>query len=448
MTTTMKRTAGRRRLDQKLNPVRQHLERKYPGNDVKGIAAFRPDIDVASMRSARQAAQPTIDTSNWLWMLEHNRRHAQQDYELAHAGRFHWRTNPADYKELAQLMQQSMQDQSLQVELAQYRNFEITSDIQAIPFALGAFQQINLSADELPQMITPRTRQYFNVRYIGQDGGARQDQWRTARQAVNIEMRLLSTDRVEYPLMDLQQGDVNEFDIINAQLRFDMEMKIETAALDVLNANYSATGIKALLNVHPTINKDNIPDGNYLDLRDVPTYGPLNVFTITRLKAILNHMAMWGFGFDPDGPISLSTMIMSPLNARDSWDYIDLVSGWDTEGKTWGTPDTSGRLSDDPRTTVPTAMREQIWSGGGMLQNAWGYRWSTQYNPRLSKGRLYIFTNQPVGWFFTKTEWDRIIEWRDLPDFIEQNIGAVLHRRAIQFFMPDLWRYRFLVVDF
>src|SRR5690606_29516648 len=92
-------------------------------------------------------------------------------------------------------------------EIAAYRQFELVRpEINAIPFALSAFQQINLSNDELPLIIRPMSRQYFNVYWNAIDGAPRQNQIRHTKEVEQILMRYVSTDRVEYPLYDLQQG--------------------------------------------------------------------------------------------------------------------------------------------------------------------------------------------------------------------------------------------------
>lgn len=409
------------------------------------------DMDIANLRNTLQNTElqsgeevPRIDTNGMTWMLPFNRQKMARDLEIAHGGRYNWRFNPDDRKEYSSLIQRSMEDPEAKAELASYRTFEISTDVMATPFALGSFQAINLSADEMPLIVTPPVRQYYNVYWIGQDGGARHAQWRGSASMQTLEMRLVSTDRVEYPLMDLQIGDVNPIDNVNASLRFAMEQKVEDLALEMLIAGKTVSGLRAQLQVHPNVIQANIPDTNYLDLTDTSVYGTANVFTILRLKAVLRHMAMWGYAqVDPAGPISIQNMIMSPENSTDAWDYVDLVSGWDTSGETWG-----GRPVDNPRETVPQALREQIFSGGGMVQQAWGFRWNTQFNVRVAKGRMYVLTNQPIGWMFTKSEWDRVIEWKDTPDAIEQNIGQILYRRALNFYQPELWKYRYLIVDF
>ena len=415
----------------------ERADAMFPDSDAN-IRCGHLDVagEIASIREHRQARQSFEDFDGADWMLDCNSRRILQSIQDSAEGFYNWRDNANDRAELASMMQQAYDDAQAAKELASYRQFEVTSDLLAIPFALTAFQSINLSADELPQIITPKARQYFTVRYMGQDGGARQDQWRTTRSAEEIEMRAISTDKIEYPLLDLQQGNVNEFDKINAQLRFDMEMKIDELAKAMLDAGVVTSGIKDLLNIHPRINQTNIPDDNYLDLTSTGTYGTAHVLTIQRIKAILARMSMWGFGLDPDGPVRIKSMIMSPLHARDSWDYVDNVTGWNTTGES------------NPVNTVPRDTRNSIFAGGSMVTSAWGYNWNNIFNTQLAAGRLYVLTNQPVGWYFTKTNYDRMIEWKDQPDNIEQNQAQVLYRKALQFHMPDLWAYRFLVVDF
>ena len=192
------------------------------------------------------------------------------------------------------------------------------------------------------------------------------------------------------------------------------------------------------MNIHPNIAQNAIPDTNYLDLTNVGTYGTANTWTIARLKALLNHIAMWGFGLDPAGAISIRTMIMSPLNARDSWDYVDLVSGFDSSGS-FG--------QQIPNNTVPQSVRENIFNSGSMIQSAWGYNWQTQYNPQVTKGRAYVFTNLPLGWYFTKTEFDRTITF-DGPEQQEMNYNQIVMQKPLRFVVPDLWKYRIVIIDF
>lgn len=429
-TKTSQKVSPRKALDKRLGMIDR-------GERVEGFAAGGMVSDIANCRRAIRNANPEPLKGCFSWMLDYNQEKYQRDLAHAIEERFD-RNDPDQADQLSDLIRQSERDKDVARELADYRTFEITSDILATPFALTPFQAINLSDNELPQIMTPQARQYFTVRWMGRDGQSRQDQWRSARSAQEFELDMLATDKVEWTLRDIQEGDVSEFSKINDQLRFDMEMKIDSLALDNIIAAKTTSGLRSLMNIHPNIDQNAIPDSNYLDLTDVPTYGTAQVWTLPRLKALLNHIAMWGFGLDPAGAISIKTIIMSPLNARDSWDYVDLVSGYDSTA-TFG--------QNRPDRTVPTSVRDAIFNSGGMIQSAWGYSWQTQYNPQVLKGRAYVFTNLPIGWYFTKSGMDRTIVF-DGPEQQEMNYNQIVHQKVLKFILPDLWKYRVVIIDF
>jgi hypothetical protein len=147
------------------------------------------------------------------------------------------------------------------------------------------------------------------------------------------------------------------------------------------------------------------------------------------------HIARFGQGINSDGGMSISNIQYSPENLQDWWDFVDLVSGFD-----------SNILEEDPKNVVPTAIREQIFSTG-MMNSAWGMSWSSQVNATIPKGRMYVFTNQPIGWMFTKTNMDKLLRWEG-PDQQEMNLAQILWQRAMMFVQPDLWRHRYVVIDF
>jgi len=430
------------------------LEAKYPGgkNSVRiepnsgyatEVASLRSNPNVSGDEGSRRARLPKMP-----WVLDVNRDKVSRERANLNDNRYHWRTNPDDYQEYQRRIIEGYSEKGEKArEVASYRQFEITSDILATPFALGAFQSIDLSADELPMMITPMSRQYFNVRYIGQDGGTKQVQWRGSNSALSLDINMLATDKIEYTLFDLQEGQLNEVSKVNAQLTYDMERKIENLALTSLESGQINSGLKDLLNIHPDVDLNNLPDENYIDLSGA-AYGTNNKWNLVKLKAVLHQISRWGYGFSPDGPISIQTMIMSPQNANDHWDFVDLVSGFDSGAETWHNEGIGPGGQDNPSNIGPSGMRDQIMSSGSVVQSAWGMSWNTQFNTRMPVGRMYVLTNQPIGWYFTKSSFDAFISWDGQPDNIEQNYGQSMLRKAIMFYMPELWAYRFLIVDF
>lgn len=401
------------------------LDQKFKGERLQ--ASPLPPMEMAS---ASNPVPANRIQQSLKWMLPDNARRRSQEMADNASRRFDWRHNQEHRETYSRLIRQSFEDRQKRKELAQYREFEILSDLFAIPFAMAPFQAINLSADELPLLLFPKARQYFTVRYLGNDGGARQDQWRQTKDVEQHEMRTISTDKVEFPLVDIQQGNVNEMSTIQDQLRFDMEMQLDKEAQDVIDGLETDSGLRALLNLHPLINTANIPDRNHLDLSD-----GTQELTIGKWKSILDHVASFGQGVDPDRSLTISSVIMSPQNLRDQWDFVDLVSGFSG----------AGTVQPDTDEIILTSTREEIFNTG-MMNSAWGFSWTSMANARLAKGRMYVFMNQPVGWFFTKTELDRLIIW-DGPDEVAENYGQIVWRRVYQFVTPDLWKHRILIVD-
>lgn len=348
--------------------------------------------------------------------------------------------NDAERKAYADKIRQSMHDEQVKSDLAAYRQFELSGDINATMFALVAFQQINLSGDELPQIIFPRGRnaQRFAVRSESFHGGSLSDQWRTSITATELDLEYIATDKVEYPTVDLHAGNVQEEQNVLSILAEDMDFKFDALALAQIDAAKTTSGLRDLLSIHPNVKTANIPDTNYLDLTDVGTYGTAHKITLPRLKAILKHIVLFSAA-DPRRAIRPTSFIMSPQHAEDVWEFVDLVSGYDD----------SNILTSDPKNTVPTAVREEIFRTGAFTQ-AWGHTFNWQLNSSMDTGKLYIFTDQPLGWLFTKTEMDRTIQYNETnsPRHAEYSYGEVMFKRALRFYVPDLWKHHVVIVDF
>lgn len=418
------------------------------------MLASVPDVASECQAVVQAASDGQSYVPDFQWMLPMNRQKIRKEIEISSRDRYNWRTNPQHYQELKEKLMASadITNREARMEMASYRRFELTSDLLATPFALSAFQSINLSNDELPMMVTPPARQYFDVRWIGNDGGARQAQWTRQSSATISDMRTLATDKVEYPLMDIQEGDINTSAMVDQELRFSMEMKIEDLARASMDAGIITSGLRDILNIHPRINQNNIPDSNYLDLTGAG-YGTQGYLTMERLKAILYHISLWTAGVTSDGPFAMSSMIMSPQNRRDSWDYTDIVTGWDSSAKPWdmngGTENRVGAGGyANPKNTVTKEQRDMIFSTGNHIASAFGFNWLNQYNSRLDRGRLYVTTTKPIGWYFQKTGMDKHIVWDGEPDNIEQNLGQAMYMKVLAFYMPELFAHHYLVVDF
>jgi len=413
----------------RMNPAKkQELDYKFPGGGNQVVV--RPlTNDIASARAG------DCQVSDIPWVLRAN-RHLDKRIELANENKFDL-FNTDEREKFSSLISESAKSELRDKELADYRIFELTSDVMASPFALGAFQNINLSAGELPAILTPMSRNLntFTVRTISQNGGAREAQVRTSRSLAQYEMEMVSTDKVEYNLIDIQTGEVEEFEKVNQKLQYDLEIKIDKWAQDQLDAAKTTSGLRDLLNFHSLIDTSNLPDTNYIDL-DAVDAGNTGVWTVQKLKALLDHIAKFGAVAGSGGvgeSFTLSTIIGSPQNIRDPWDFIDLVSDFNDTDRV------------KPKETVPSSVRDSIFNTG-MMASAWGFNWTWQPNGRISKGTGYALTTQPVGWYFTKSEFDRVIKWEG-PDQTEQNYGQIMYQRVQRFLVPDLWKHRVVIFD-
>ena len=315
----------------------QHL---FKGERLSAVA-----MEMATARDVREGRR---DLSELQAILPCNRQILSRRREQFLANRYD-RTKPEDMQEFANLHMAADGNPQAWMELASYRIFEMTNDVMATPFALQAFQTINLSDDEIPFIVRPRSRnlQHFNVWAHNIGGGSHSIQWQSDYDFSQMSLDLHRTDKVEYPLYDLRFGRVSPQDEVARSLQYDKEMKIDATALAAVQGVQTSSGLRDLLSIHSSVVAATVPDKNYLDLRST-TYGTPGKFTMEKLKAILNHISLFGAAM-PEQAMSIKSIQMSPLNVRDCWDFIDIVTGWDSS---------AGIKQQDPQSTVLTKVRE------------------------------------------------------------------------------------------
>lgn len=413
---------------------------KFPTQDknftIRPLESPRQQIERVRNGSLELASVP--------WILPGNRGVVEAASRNLNEGRFD-RSNREDVQRYRELIVKSNSgDQrdpevlKARTELASYRTFELNNDVMATPWAMSAFQQVNLNPDEQPLIERPRSRnlQRFTVTSVGINGGTRQAQWRTTKSAETAEIELLATERVQYQIMDLQQGDVSQLDAINRELQYDMERKLDTLAKTNLDAAKVVSGLRDTLSIDADVTAANIPDTNYLDL-DTAYPGNAGVLTLPKLKAILLHVSKFGSAGFADQPISISNIMMSPQNLQDPWDFTDLV---------YAAFDGSGDVA--PSDTVPQSVRDDIFRTG-MMTSAWGHNFAWTPNSQLAKGKMYVLTGQPIGWAFMKPVFDRMLEWNEQnsADHADLNQGEVMWKKAISFYTVDVWQYRVVIID-
>jgi hypothetical protein len=398
--------------------------------------------EAASIPHSSKLLSKLLKPSDLKSILPDNIKYIEKQIASLAEGRFD-RDNEEDVERLRKLLMNAWGDSGTSVtpdsqkawkELADYIEFELNYDIPAAPWCLGTFQQVNLQAGQLPLFKTPYSDlERFTVRSMALDGTAEMAQWKSAREVSTIEMEYLSTPQVEFRDMDLQTGDVNQVDKYKTKLQHSLDMHLDALAKTNIDAALVVSGLRDMFNVETGIDSTVIPDTNYLDLTSV-SYGAANTITILRIKAILLHLLKFGMLGYADEKFTISNIQVSPHNAFDHWDFTDLVSD----------------VTDaDPATTVPTPTREAIFQTGAFI-NAWGNKFTMTPNPQLTKGRLYVFSTQPLGWVFYKPELDKFYMWdgRLVPALAMKNRGLMQMSKAVKIYVPDLWRTRIAIVDY
>ena len=403
----------------------KHLRENGPenGGDVVQMTPFASGSDIASVRRSGGSL------SNVPYVLSENASHYDEIMKNRRESAFDL-SKAEDRKRYSEVIKASFDDKQKASELAAYRLYTLTNDIMPSKFAMAAFLSVDLSPDELPLIERPRSKNFqrFAVRSVSYDGGHLSDQWQTTKAAEQFELETIGTDKIEYPITDIRTGDVSAVEGVNEAMRYDMDMKVDNLALTNMDAASAASGLQALMSIHPDIDVANIPDLNYLDLNG----SDAGLLTLAKLKTILNHIALLQSAYEYEG-LQLKTVFLSPQNVRDSWDFTSLVAN-------------TGGIG--PKDLVPEAVRESIFNTGSFM-NAFGYRMNWVPNSRIAKGRMYFVFNKPIGWMFTKKSMDRIIRWDETnsPDHAERNQGEVLMKRVLAFVRPDVWAHRIVIVD-
>ena len=326
--------------------------------------------------------------------------------------------------------------QKASAELANYRIFRLECDSTATPFASSAYLSVSLNDDEMPLFEIPVSNHlnHFNVSCIGPDGSPKRCQWRTGGDCKLADLDILSSCRVEYSEKDLRTGDINEEANIEARLREDMDFKIEDLAEKNLEGCIMKEGLRDICNLHPKIDASNIPDANYYDLNFLFP-GNKCKMTVEKLRFILAHFVMFQSIPTRDGACTINSIYMSPHNTTDPWCFTDHKCCND------GSPSNSNE-------TVPEGVRDQIFASGSFT-SMYGFSFPWIPNACIPKGRLYIFTNKPVGWHFTKSCFDRILRQDGTTNFeyALNNMGELVYQRSCSFYSPDLWKHRMLIID-
>lgn len=316
-----------------------------------------------------------------------------------------------------------------QQEVADAVRYRVNTDVLAHMFGLSFLQRVSLGPSDWPVIETDKRDKHYRCTILGEDGNPRKKQ-RVIRRAHDTQhMRKVSTEEVEYPLMSIQTGDVNEVERVRAELTYELGLILDQAATALIWAARLATGLRATLDLHPSIVAANIPDANYMDMSGTNS----GVLTVAKMKLILAYFDAFASDVELDGaPLEVQTMFMPASLKRDIWDFVSIVSGY------------AAGTVPNPEDTIPQNMREGIWTSN-RLNNLFGHPVNIVTRNTISAPYIFISTNKPAGFWWEKPSMDRVVI-NNSAEMENKNQNSMKMHKVVSAVVPEEWTYRFVIV--
>lgn len=327
-------------------------------------------------------------------------------------------------QKLTVLKRESISDGAKLQEINRMRVLTVENLIVPMSNAGTFFTQISLQEDEEP-MLENTTGQEMKARFIGEDGKPHLTQIMKNLSRKLIDLFWISTDILEYPLIDVYRGRIGQ-DILNAApLARDLGLKIDVELWKLIKALPVATWVqtgppaKRTFVLHSSIIAANVPVGNLLDLH---TEGAFNFNVI---KAIVKFYMQMGNIF---GAMVPQAIFVPSIDVTAFIDAITLQS----EGTNPGV--------------------QQIFEGG-FITNIGGTRIVIVGDPMLdpAAGLAYVRTNKAIGEWYTKPSLD--VTYPENPSqisnkAIKENKGETFIKKVFGAVTPLPWTVNMLAVKY
>lgn len=315
----------------------------------------------------------------------------------------------ASERQLAELLEQARNKvPDAMQQLQALRTERIDLLVRATSSFASMMYETQTLADDEQACIEHTYKNLVNVRYVGQDGGARTVKAVQAFKRQYIDMRELTSDEVGYQIRDINTGNtIPQQAQATVDIGMDLANKVDFEAYallvggtingknygDGVFGNFKWTGPKlsrtAIL--HPRINASNLPAKNDYTNDDLDPFeeagqtgDQLQQFRLAVIRLAIAHCAKFGNIFD-GRPIRPTGAIFIP-----SSEATALASEIKPTGSTSNTV-ADGIMAD-------------------FLQFDYlNIRWTLIPDVTLPKGRCYFVLNRPVGRILTKPQMDT--EW-------------------------------------
>lgn len=266
-----------------------------------------------------------------------------------------------------------------------YQNYAIAHQ-QIIPFF---FEQVALLPNERP-VAQNETTQQIRIVALGDDGEPGQIKIVKPQTEALLDMEWISTEEVEYQVIDKWTGSVVDAALATIQLAYDMANERERRAFALLNTNTVfgnfnfTTGAKQgrTANLNSRINPANLPTSNDIEVQG--TNADSNFRTRVLLE-ICKYADRWAGAF-PGRNLMPTGRILIPAG-----DIADLGSEFNPTGAQ------SNPVSD------------QVLEDGYGRVNYNGKNWTLVPDNTLAPGVCYPEFNIKVGRIFTKPSLDQEI---------------------------------------
>jgi len=271
-------------------------------------------------------------------------------------------------------------------EVAEARLIRVSNDVLAHTWALSFLELQTLGDAEWPVLTNRKRDKNYTVTYLGENMGAARKQRVERYSTLQLLMKQISTEVVEWPLVSLQVGSVDQGRDVEQELSYELDLKIDQEAKAVLDSAAITSGLRATLNLHPAIISANIPDANHLDHSGVGTSGVLDV---EKFKRLLDYFERFAADVELDRTaLGIKAIYLPSTVKRQIWDFVDLVAGFSLAGAV-----------QDPKNTIPTEARMEIWRSA-KLESMFGYRFAIVTRNTLATPYAYVSSNKPAGFFW------------------------------------------------
>ena len=387
--------------------------------------------------------QPTIREENG---VESRTSFSELCAEKAEA---HKKVSDADRKAL--FFAASKGDPAAKSELSGAMIEEVNINVLGQLFAMSFFRTKTYGPADFPVIRTELYDKNFFVTSIGLNGGNPMKQHVEAMTDYLLNFGYWATPAFEFQQYHLQTGPLNYFGKALARVTYELGLKLDQIARDFLRANAylnsavsgtstlgfgsiagNAAALTTLLNLHASINSDNIPPANGLDMSAFAT-GKLSM---EKIKRILDYTVRWTQDVQPQeggglaGPMEVRALHVSSQRWRDLWDQADMVALVATAvtGEPY-TPNTA------PTATIPAEGRNAIWRSG-KIDTFFGHACPIVPNNTLSSNEAYVAFNRPAGEFHSKPFFDSTVH-DQTPELSQKNSERVWMKKCGVFHMTN-----------